>query len=446
MSQRRTPDRKRKRVSSVASTPPRLLPEESINPLSHPPSTLKQFATAGLAEKEPLPSELIPGFPHKPLPRTAAPGEEDTDEETGEEGLSGTDAETVATEADEAEASRLRIEKRERGLANEARLHEREVGVVAAIMRRCLEEGDIPRAKLAFGRLVRSIVHGKKVDLRYGGYWAMGAEILMRDGEVRSRAGATEEDEQDEQRDPRAAPKRWGLAANIVKVRTFFEDLIQLHPYDRHHPGSISALDFWPVMLSCEMYNVYIEHKLAVERLDAGEDDEIGGMDLDEEPSKLFPDYDEKVGEDSGPLGNMQSEALREARNTLRLQALEGMRDIASRMDAIMENAPYTTSLEMLRLRGMAALYMGDLALPSHPRTVDEDRDGRARRTEETDRAKTAFRKFAERGGEVEVWFRHLVRNEEADDDDEGEEEVDEEEEEGSGGLLPMYSSLPIRE
>jgi len=432
----------------VASTPPRLLPEDSINPLSHPPSTLKQFAAAGLSESEELPSVLIPGFPHRPLPRAGRPGEEDpgagTDEEEDADEDGDGDGVTdtgVDEEVDEATVTRRKAEKRARGLENERRLHEREVGVVAAIMRRCLEEGDLARAKVAFGRLMRSVVHGKKVDLRYGGYWAMGAEILMRDGEVPSGAGSVEG--ADEQEREGAVPRRWGSAANIVKVKTYFEDLIQLHPYDRHHPGSISALDFWPVMLSCEMYNVYIEHKLALERLEAGED-ELGGMDIDEDPLKYL-DNDEPAEGSSGLLGNAQSEAQRERRNGLRLQALEGMRDIASRMDAVMDNAPYTTSLEMLRLRGMAALYMGDLALPPHPRTVDEDIEGKARRMEESDRAKTMFRKLLERGGEVEVWFRHLVQPDsiKAEVDDDEEEEEDESEQGAS--LLPMYSSLPIR-
>lgn len=427
-------DRKRKRSAPPAFSPssssPRLLPSDAINPLSHPPSTLRQFAVAGLAQTEDLPSALLPGFPHRPLPRRAAPpGDEDAEAEAGpgsgaggaggSGGAGGGDAEPAE---EEAAAARSRAEKRSAGLEREWRIHEGEVGVVAAILRRSLAEGDLARARVAFGRLARSTVHGKPVDLRHGGYWAMGAEILMRDGEADGGLGGVAGEE-----GGGAAPRRWGSAANMVRVRAYFEDLIQLHPYNRHHPGSISALDFWPVMLSCEMYNVYIEHKLALEQLEAGVED-LGDAEMGGEQVKYL-DSDEQM-----------DGALREGKDKLRLQALDGMRDIASRMDSVMENPPYSTSLEMLRLRGMAALYMGDLALPPHPRTAEEDSEGKARSEEEAGRAKAMFRKLLERGGEIEPWFRHLVQL----DDVKGEEEEDEDE--NGADLMPMYSSLPVRQ
>ncbi|KAL1879422.1 hypothetical protein VTK73DRAFT_6954 [Phialemonium thermophilum] len=461
--------RKRRRSSSTSR-----LPSDSINPLSHRPSTLKQFAVAGLPETEDLPSHIVPGFPHKPFPKAqqltsfpsgnrddegnaaAADGEGEQDHS---EGLHGVPESAVG-----------QSERRAKGLLRERRLRDRKVGVVEAILHRSLAEGNISRAKAAFAQLLRATVHGKRVDLRHGGCWALGAEILMRDGEgvtsTTEPSGSppamlgTEGEHEDELVLP--AKKRWGAAANMPRLKAYLEDLIQLHPYDRNHPGSLSALDFWPVMLTSEIYNVYIEHKLALERLENGsdndnndaqaqdwEEDDSGNdaMDIDGDaslrtdylPSKREVSHVDERHDSGHPFRRHHSEPrLRERKDELRLRALEEMRDIVGRMDAVMENPPYSASIEMLRLRGMAALYMGDLVLPPNPRTAEEDAEGRVRREEERRRAVTMFRRLEERGGEIEDCFQTLVRLVRQDEDDVDDEEYPSE-------ALPMYSSLPLR-
>jgi hypothetical protein len=419
-SQSRKGKHKRKRSASVASSSHQHLPPETINPLSHPPNLLKQFRVAGLPETERLPA--VADFPHRPIPqhyleKQAGDGDyevyddgegdgDDTSTETCAE--TGTEAETDG-ELDPAKSQRKRAETRLKGVRRGRLARERNIGVLVGILRRCMAEGDMVLAKRAFGMLVRADIDGRRVDLRSEGYWGLGAEILMRTGE-RPSEGEEEDGQQNK--------KRWGSVQNMVLVRRFLEDLVQLHPYSRLHPESISALDFYPVLFSCEVYNIHVELEMALQRV---EDENADDSYLNEH--------------------NMSPEMrLKAMKDELREGALEPMRDIAGRMDELMLNLPYSKSLEMLRIRAMVALFMGDLEVPASPRDEDEDETGRTKRDTERDRAVTLFKKILTGGGELEPWIRKLVAKHNKEDDDEDEDEEDETE-----IILPMFSSLPIR-
>ncbi|OIW31757.1 hypothetical protein CONLIGDRAFT_239169 [Coniochaeta ligniaria NRRL 30616] len=409
---------KRKRSASVASlSRQRDLPPETINPHSHPPNLLKQFRAAGLPETERLPA--VPNFPHRTLPRNYADPageEEDYEVRDGENGQDESGRET-ATDGDtdaelDPDARRRKAAKtRLAGVRRDRRERERNVGVLVGILRRCVAEGDMVRAKRAFGLLVRAKIDGRRVDLRSEGYWGLGAEILMREGET-SSAGGGERSEGGEMK------KRWGSVQNMVQVRRFFEDLIQLHPYNRLHPESISALDFYPVLFSCEMYNVHVELDMALHRVEEENEDDSGMQDDD-----------------------VSRERRAKARkDELRDGALEVMRGVAGRMDELMSVLPYSKSLEMLRLRAMIALFMGDLEVPAPPRDEDEEEEGMRKRDTERDRAIMLFKKVLTGGGALEPWIRRLV----AEHDNEGDDEESDGEEEAPLSL-PMFSSLPIR-
>ncbi len=241
---------KRKRSApSLGNTPPSSqLPPDAINPRSHPPNALKQLAVGGLSPADPLPSSTTPGFPHRPAPDAVATSHGDNHHST---------ATATGTHS--------------------LRAQERNIGVLVALVERCLSEGDVPRAKRAFALLLRADVDGRPVDLRHNQYWALGAEILMRDGEgARPRQGGVDEghhlkQKEDEGEDETAAdlaPVRWGSAANALRVRAYYEGLIKQFPYSRQWPRSVSALTFWPVMVGVDMYNVYIEERLAMQRIE----------------------------------------------------------------------------------------------------------------------------------------------------------------------------------
>ncbi|KAB5572402.1 hypothetical protein GE09DRAFT_667627 [Coniochaeta sp. 2T2.1] len=416
-----TSKHKRKRKNSAH------LPPETINPHSHLPNLLKQFRAAGLPESERLPS--VPDFPHRPLPRnytianpnydSSAHSSEvdDDDDETGPDAT--TDADSTDGELDPEAKKRRAAETRLRGVKRERRERERNIGVLVGILRRCVEEGDMPRARRAFGLLIRAKVDGRAVDLRAEGFWGLGAEILMRSGDGQGGHGG-EEGRQDGET-AKEKKRRWGSVQNMVLVRRFFEDLIQLYPYNRLHPDSVSALDFYPVLFSCEMYNVHVELEMALEKLDQDREEE------EEDNSEMQADDDEA-----------RERRTKAARDELRIAALEVMRGVASRMDELMMVVPYSKSLEMLRLRGMIALFMGDLEVPAPPRGAYEEDEGHTKRETERERAVGLFKKVLAAGGELEPWIRRLVAEHDGEDDEESEDEE-------MAFILPKFSSLPIR-
>ena len=124
------------------------------------------------------------------------------------------------------------------------------------------------------------------------------------------------------------------------------------------------------------------------------------------------------------------------ARDEIRQTALTASDKIAARLDELMTTPPYSDSHSLLRLRGMIALYIGDLSVPALPpddankddeddasldrrrrlrsadkdierrflrrqRVSDHDR-GEQRRREEQERARKLFDRIAREGGDAE--------------------------------------------
>ncbi|KAK7743106.1 hypothetical protein SLS53_004191 [Cytospora paraplurivora] len=465
---------KRKRSASVFSSGSRSsqgrhqhshhLPSDSINPLSHSDGTIKQLRVAGLTEDDLLPSNYIPDFPHRPIPRPSHNNRDhpDDDDEGSDEGGrkdddDDDDGEDAAGEEKAPRRDRDRAERRARRMRDAQDQH---LGFLTGVILRALEEGDVPRARRAFGLLRRSEVAGKPVDLRRNGLWGLGAEILMRDGEVRSRSvvavAVVPPEEVGEGGDGRAVAvevggdssrrrrrRRWGSAGNITQLRTYLESLIRQYPYNRLHPNSISDLDFYPVLFSCEFYDTWVEHRLALERL--AEESESWSDD------DHIPDYgmdDDDDDDDDGAYHKQHDDLtgrerrLRQEKADLGLRALAAMRDVASRMDGLMENAPYSRSTELIRLRGMAALYIGDLSVPPSPRSgEEEEEEGNKVREQEQAKARALFTRMRQNGGQVDAYTSRWLGDKVAgQDDDYGEEDDDD----GWGGL-PVFSSIAVR-
>ncbi|KAI0435941.1 hypothetical protein F4803DRAFT_573319 [Xylaria telfairii] len=386
--------------SSTASR----LPSEAINPLSHSPDTLRQLAVAGLSPEDELPSRTHPGFPHKPLPqrskrrsRRAAPSSRRGD--VGSDSGAETDSTAVTSST-----------RRRRGKVDDvndkhysARM--RHLNTMTAIMHRCLRDGDIPRAKRALGLLVRT----RDVDVRANHLWAIGAEILMRDGEqdtepvpvpkrpssLSSSSSSSsgdalssdtdsdpdivgEEDVREEGGNEGSArrPQRWGSAANLAQVKQYLETLIQHHPHDAHRPHLTSAVDFWPALFGIEVYSLDAELQSSLHQIhleygfpsssfsrppspDDADKMEIDDDDEEDETNRRRRRSEEEEEEDS------QDRARHAATDALRAETQRGARGLAARVDAVLENPPYNALAELLRLRGHVALFVADLYLPS---------------------------------------------------------------------------------
>ncbi|KAI1818478.1 hypothetical protein GGS20DRAFT_292330 [Poronia punctata] len=361
-----------------------------INPLSHTPDTLHQFSIAGLSAEEDVPSKKHPGFPHKPLPESR---------------------------------QRRPTHVPESGTPIRYSARIRHLNTMTAIMHRCLREGDIIRAKRALGLLLRT----KDIDLRLGNLWTIGSEILMRDG-----TGADEDN--------------FNFNSNFSRVKTYLELLIQQHPHDTYRPYLTSAVDFWPALFGIEVYTLHVEYRRALQRIDT----EYGSMDMDLD---LDLDLDDEE-EDSPPTKQEEQEEKHEEIDALRAETRRGALELATRMDGVLENAPYTTHAEILRLRAHVSLFVADLFLPS--RLLDrwlrrqggekreeeqydyyygqerkrrhmsrslrdvvrtpEERGAVASRREEQEKARRFFERVLAAKGRLEEWVMRFLDNEEEDE------------------------------
>ncbi|KAK8128491.1 hypothetical protein PG984_009599 [Apiospora sp. TS-2023a] len=495
------------------------LPANSINPLSHSPDTLRQFAVAGLDPDEEVPSKVYPKFPHKGISSrnnafsSKRGGANNNRKKGGRMSAltSGSEAD-VDTDVSDNNNRRGRNDSRkdldgeedDDGFQMNYSARMRHLSTLTAIMHRCLHEGDIPRAKRAFNLLIRT----KDVDIRVNGLWNIGVEILMREGEQQKQqqqpnatadAAADDKGKQPEedpwrlgqplvnsQQDTQAAeegtpenpqplqlPERWGSAANIDTVREYLQSLIQQYPYDRQRPHMVSAVDFWPTLFSIEIYNLDAEFKKAMRQLKAREDedgDEIEAGESSENEASHYrhsddDDEDSKdaIGEDRETRRLRRREDARQARrhrarDEVRAQTRGAAEQVAARMDQQMENRPYTTHGELLRLRGMLSLYVADLHLCSSlvakveeasrirkekgeipskkqrkgPKSLrkyaetEEERTTSRQRDAEIEKARRFFQKKLQSPGAVddvaeEDWVRRFAEGNEGDEDEDSE-------------------------
>ncbi|KFY91000.1 hypothetical protein V500_04864 [Pseudogymnoascus sp. VKM F-4518 (FW-2643)] len=383
-------NRKRKRSSPLNSPPPpstlSTLPNSvfefpsspapsninldyvTSNPLSLNADETRQYRAAGLEFDKELPNKTYTGFPHRNLPWEA--------------GLATDGEDRQASEADFGTLS-----ANERG-SKPSHLKVRHLGVLTAILQRCLAEGDIPRASKAWALLLRAQVGGKGVDLRSTGYWSLGAELLIRRGEQLAASSGTgnegtgREDDIEETRslDPQdSGTVPWGTAEGLERAKDYYARLILQHPYKRQYSTATSALDFWPAMLSCEIYGIQSKQKQSLHHLAMRQNDSDNDSASNHEDS--LSDEDSNHNGD-GSLGATQEEvyfarrAKRESRaaqhqqlrswkkrEEVRIHAKTATEKVAARMDELMSTPPFVDSHVLHRLRGYLALYIGDLSI-----------------------------------------------------------------------------------
>jgi hypothetical protein len=421
----------------------------STNPLSLTPDEIAQYKLAGLQLDEEIPA--VKDWPHrgfvgsivkrdrKGKGKEKVPITQD-EEEDGDEIKKGDAEEDV------------REERAERG----SRLRLQHLSVLTTILQRCLLEGDIQRASRAWTMLIRAQVGGRGVDLRGSGYWGIGAELLIRSLDRKRNYSYDEESDDEEEEE---GMKRWGSKEGLEKARDYYERLILQHPYKRQFDGSVSALDFWPAMVGCEIYGIQFEEKEGLRRVAREEEEDEGG---ERSGSQSEESEDDVEDDDAGVDGafaahqRMKTRRMRRRaerrwveRDEIRKTALVASEKVAARLDDLMTTPPYSDSHNLLRLRGMIALYLGDLSIPEMPldeanekdqgENVEEsrkltsaDRDterrflyrqrvsdherGREKRKEEQERARKLFDRISREGGNVEDIKMPLEEDEDAEE------------------------------
>jgi len=340
-------------------------------------------------------------------------------------------------EADKDVGEEIQAKRAERG----PRLRLQHLSVLTTILQRCLLEGDIQRASRAWAMLIRAQVGGRGIDLRGSGYWGIGAELLIRSLDRKRHYSYDEESDSEEEEE--GGMKRWGSAQGLEKMRDYYERLILQHPYKRQFDESVSALDFWPAMVGCEIYGIQFEQNEGLQRIVQEEEEDEGGERSGSQSEESEEDEEDEEGVDPAFAADQRRKVRRTRRRAerrwierdeIRRTALTASEKIAARMDELMTTPPYSDSHNLLRLRGMVALYVGDLSVPEMPtddgqingdedeerrrRRMNGDKDterrllyrqqandhkrGLQKRREEHERAEGLFEKIAREGGSIE--------------------------------------------
>jgi len=382
---------KRKRtpsaVASQSSAPSSQLPPDAINPHSRSPAEIVQFSLAGLKDTDQDPSLKIPNFPHRSQTsqrNARSPG---------------------------GPLAEPNIEDGSPGKPRTIGQREKQLHLLIQSIHHFLDQGNVERASRAYGIVLQLQPHGTPIDVRHNDLWAIGAEILMRKGETPIQVET--EDEGTVQRPRRQ--RRWGSAKNMPKVKAYFESLIQQHPWTRIRPQSICAVDYYAAMLSCEIYNAHAEHVLGLEAL-------YDHLAQWEEDMKL-------EGEAIDDLESAREERHLEMKDDLRIKTLRAVEDIQHRLRELTKDEPYKRRGIFFQLYATASLYISDLVVPVLPTaqaSLAEER--RAAEKEEAQKAMDLYETLESNADPRIMAAMGLDRISHG------------------SPLVPMYSSLPIRE
>jgi len=346
-----------------ASENGQLFLEPATNPLSLTPDEIAQYQLAGLKLNEDLPR--VKDFPHRGLVRRSVEKEEKRSRKGKEkENINGvkTDGESL---------------RKKKGPA----LRSQHLSVLTAVLQKCLMDGDIPRATRAFAMLIRTQFGGHAVDIRSSGYWGIGAELLVRSiNQTNTLADGAEDSDGNEQRVKISRKKRWGTKDGLAKAKDYYEWLILEYPYKRQWDSAVTAIDFWPAMLGCEIYGIQLEHTEDLQKIENEEE-----RDSDDEDGES--EHEEASQDDTGDdeFATLQKRKvwrrhrLRKKRwqqkEDVRRTALKASESLAARMDEMMNPPPFSDNHALLRLRGMVALYIADLSVSALPIEEDNESD-----------------------------------------------------------------------
>lgn len=233
--------------------------------------------------------------------------------------------------------------------AYQGHLRLQHLGVLTTILHRCLLQGDYTRAGRAWGLILREEFRGYPMDVRSGGRWGIGAEILLRRGQqdVSDNAGHSSHNNSSVENNTPLPFTDNGFK----QAKEYYERLILNHPYSKTAPHAVTALHFYPAMFGLWVYVAQEQSKVAIRKALNREQSSDHHSEAEENSSVDFDDRE-------------SSAALTAP---IRARELDQAQQIASRMDSLLGSPPYSDSPELLELRGMVSLWIGDLTVSSLP-------------------------------------------------------------------------------
>lgn len=232
-------------------------------------------------------------------------------------------------------------------------LKRRHADNLTTVWHRCMLNGDWQRASRAWALLVRTEIAGRGFDVRRHGRWAIGAELLMRQG-VKQRVNDNERPLSSDD-ESRSTGDRTGDSASSIETeqlqfsdegfklaREYYERLILQYPHTPRTQSTFNATAVYPALFNIWIYEVQDRAKRAQQK-----------------PSTPAPSIDDDRYDAASNRSSHsdQTSSLSKIRNLELEQAMA----IAQRMDDVMLSPPYDSNSTLLQLRGMVALWIADL-------------------------------------------------------------------------------------
>ncbi|KAK5957311.1 hypothetical protein OHC33_001683 [Knufia fluminis] len=188
-------------------------------------------------------------------------------------------------------------------------LRSQHLSAMTTLLHKCLQAKDYKRASRALGLILRTETRGRPIDLRHGGLWGIGAEILLRTpSDTRGGSVARE---------------------GFERAKTFYDKIALQHPWHRTWPNMTNAQDFKLAMFGLWIFVTCLESK------------------------KLQLTSNEAGSENGRDTSDIQLQAKR-------YELAEAER-IAQEMDTLMSTIPFIDDPELTRLRAHVASWTADL-------------------------------------------------------------------------------------
>jgi len=268
------------------------------------------------------------------------------------------------------------------------------LAVLNTILHKSLLDQDFCRAGRVFGMLLRVDFNGRRVDLRKNELWGIGAEILLRHDVQQSPGtysmgaeGARSDSENAENID---LGPIWFSDKGFDAAKTYYDRLILQFPHRKGRPQDISAVHFYPAMFGLWIFqtqNRAIRAKAQLEK---------AHFDSDSSGSMSNGTGHENDSSRSKP----QRPGLRK----IETRELQDAKEIAERIDGLTLLPPFDRDVQLLKLKGMVALWLADLLHRNDPVTMMHVKEQR-------DKASDAFATAHRCGGEIDQSTRNSIES-----------------------------------
>jgi hypothetical protein len=378
-----TTDRKRKRVvddeldsGSDDGSATGKTSRSSISPVRtafFTPEQREQYTLAGLEPGEEVPSHP---FPHAPA-RPHAPILERARNE-----LHGLNPPLAHIDPSWYEPSSKHNVQDE----GEEGLREKHLAALTTVMHHMLLKGDYQRAGRAWGLLLRSGRLAKNIRRRDGylsmdvtthNRWGIGAEILMRNNQGNGRVRNPLAKQGTSENSPNPEDMQFS-EEGFRAAREYYGRLIVQYP-EHHQRKGAKASTFYAAMFSLWIYEVSQRSKHSEQKLVNNERE-----------STTSPAFGDPSSDGSAEDG---TERLFRA---IKAKELEDARIIASRLNDVLGSPPHDKNAELLQIRGMVALWVGEL-------------QGGDAQVTALERAKDLFLRSRANGGMLWEGVEHIV-------------------------------------